>query len=541
MSGDRSKRPSESQVITRRQLLQRFGMIGGSSMVMGAMNAWDLMAAPAGPRPRLRATRADATVVVLGAGVSGLVTAYELGKLGYDCRILEARDRVGGLNWTVKRGAEHTELGSGGERQVCQFDEGQYINAGPWRIPHEHHGLLGYCRELGVSVEEFNDANEVMYSEDPSLGGLAGKKVYLRQLQADLWGNTAELLAKAANQGALDSALTVEDRERLVQFLIRAGYLNDADQLYVADPRIRGSEGAYDFSLLLQSPFASQVRSIITGTGGPAPVFQPAGGMMQIPLAFERALGDRITRRAEVESILQTEDNARVVYRDTTTGARQEVTADYVVCCLPMSILKTLEVNFSPEMATAVNETNHAAQAKMGLQMKRRFWEQDDGIYGGHLVYMAYSPENAQPSQGRGRAGNPIPQFSYPSNGYISQKGVLLGYYGNANAPGLDGRPLLESPVAARIEHVLTHASKVHPQIREEFENAYAVWWDRVEYSRGAWASNPGPRLEQLSKADGRLYIGSAAASPDPAWMEGAVESAWRTVEAIHARVEQSA
>ena len=61
-----------------------------------------------------------------------------------------------------------------------------------------------------------------------------------------------------------------------------------------------------------------------------------------------------------------------------------------------------------------------------------------------------------------------------------------------------------------------------------------------MEYSRGAWASNPGARMEQLSKADGRIYLGSAAVSGDPAWMEGAVESAWRTVEALHSRVTQA-
>ena len=97
-------------------------------------------------------------MLVLGAGVSGLVVGYELGKLGYDFRILEARDRVGGLAWTVRRGTEHTEIG--GERQVCTFDEGQYVNVGPWRIPYSHTGVLNYCRELGVPLQIFvNEAD----------------------------------------------------------------------------------------------------------------------------------------------------------------------------------------------------------------------------------------------------------------------------------------------------------------------------------------------------------------------------------------------
>jgi len=44
--------------------------------------------------------------------------------------------------------------------------------------------------------------------------------------------------------------------------------------------------------------------------------------------------------------------------------------------------------------------------------------------------------------------------------------------------------------VAARVEHVLMNSSKVHPQIRQEFESAYGVWWQNVEYSRGGYTSH---------------------------------------------------
>jgi monoamine oxidase len=513
--------------MSRRELLQQLGVVGGSSLVFGAMNALDLVAAPLGPRPVWRGNQASTRVVILGAGVSGLVTAYELRKLSYDCRILEARDRVGGLNWTVTRDASHTELGAGGERQVCGFDEGQYFNAGPWRIPHIHHGIIGYCRELGVRLEPFVDDDTVMFSGDPALGPLANRKVHLRELQSDLWGHTSELLAKALNQGALDRLVEAEDKERLVEFLVRAGYLDRPDLVYRPDEEDRGSGDAYDFDRLLRSPFAARLRSVSAGT-----MVQPTGGMMQIALAFQQALGDKVTLGAEVVSVRQTEDEVRVVYQDAKSRQRQELVADYVVCCLPMSILQKLDINFSPEMAQLVSVSGHSNSSKMGLQMARRFWEEDDAIYGGHLRYTPGVDSG-------GRGGTPLPQFSYPSNDYGSKKGVLLGYYGNGELPGLDGRPLVESSVAARVEHVLTHASRVHPQIRQEFEAAYCVWWPRVPYSEGAWARNPRDDLATLGQADGRLYIGSAGASSHPSWQEGAVEAGWRTVESLHARVMQ--
>jgi monoamine oxidase len=43
-------------------------------------------------------------VLVLGGGIGGLVSAYELGKAGFQCTLLEARDGPGGRNWTVRNG-----------------------------------------------------------------------------------------------------------------------------------------------------------------------------------------------------------------------------------------------------------------------------------------------------------------------------------------------------------------------------------------------------------------------------------------------------
>src|SRR5262245_41912845 len=97
-----SKRQPDRHVtidpMTRRHFLERFGVLGGASMVMGAMGSWDLMAYQGAERPRLTGRAPGTKVLVLGAGVSGLTTGYELIKLGYDVQILEARDRVGGVN-----------------------------------------------------------------------------------------------------------------------------------------------------------------------------------------------------------------------------------------------------------------------------------------------------------------------------------------------------------------------------------------------------------------------------------------------------------
>jgi len=98
---------------------------------------------------------------------------------------------------------------------------------------------------------------------------------------------------------------------------------------------------------------------------------------------------------------------------------------------------------------------------------------------------------------------------------------------------------LLDRSISERIEHVLTHASKVHPQIRQEFESAYAVWWRKVKYSLGGYASGGGTsRRQALAAMDNRIIIGSAATAPysSPDWLEGAVASAWTALTNLHER-----
>src|SRR6185369_17008926 len=107
----RKRHSTTVRPLTRRTFLQRLGAVGGSSLVFSTLTSWDLMAGSAGQRPELSGKPAKSKVLVLGGGLSGMVVGYELGKLGYDYQILEARDRVGGLQWSVKRGAEHTEVG----------------------------------------------------------------------------------------------------------------------------------------------------------------------------------------------------------------------------------------------------------------------------------------------------------------------------------------------------------------------------------------------------------------------------------------------
>jgi monoamine oxidase len=138
-----------------------------------------------------------AKVVVIGAGIAGLTSAYELGKADYDCTVLEARDRVGGRNLTVGGGDRLTDIN--GVSQTAGFGKGQYMNAGPARLA-QWMVTLDYCRELGVHVEVFTNTNAdaLIYNETTGMKA----PVQYRTAKADVYGYVSELLSKATNSGA---------------------------------------------------------------------------------------------------------------------------------------------------------------------------------------------------------------------------------------------------------------------------------------------------------------------------------------------------
>src|SRR6516165_227434 len=209
---------------TRREFLQQVGSIGGYRATYLTMQAMGLLSTAALAEPlALQKGEAHGTkVVILGAGVAGLSAAYELGKAGYDCTVLEARDRVGGRNWSIRRGTrlEMTD----GTRQLCDFDPELYWNAGPARIPSAHEAVLGYCRELGVTLDVLVNTNRSALIHNPQANG--GRPIEIREAHNDVRGEFAELLGKALNRGALDEELTADDKERMVAFLRTYGDLS---------------------------------------------------------------------------------------------------------------------------------------------------------------------------------------------------------------------------------------------------------------------------------------------------------------------------
>ena len=148
--------------VSRRRLLAMIGTAAGSSAMYQAMTTLGLAAESTYNGPiRLEGDPKGASVLILGAGIAGLVAAFELHGIGHKVQVLEYNDRAGGRCWSLRGGDRFTELG--GFQQTCGFDRDLYFNPGPWRIPYHHRGILDYCRRLGVSLEPFIQVNYNAY------------------------------------------------------------------------------------------------------------------------------------------------------------------------------------------------------------------------------------------------------------------------------------------------------------------------------------------------------------------------------------------
>lgn len=515
-------------MVSRRQFLTQSGLLAGS--MYPAMFALGMMRnAPVNPLSLDGETKGK-HVIILGAGLAGLSAAYELSKKGYLITILEARNRVGGRCWSIRKNETNTEIGNPIHR--ANFDDGLYFNAGPSRIPHHHELSMHYCKELNIPIEVYNNINESTYYFSEGKGKLSNKKIRVREIHNDTRGYMCELLAKAVDQNKLDAALTKEDAQKVIEYLRAEGGL-DIDKLYKASARRGYMEppGAGEKTGRIADPH--QLHDIISsGLMDPdfynvaeytyelqMSMFQAKGGMDSIAKGFEKHVGKMIHYNSEVTRIKNLDQEVEIDYTDAS--GKHTLKADYCICTIPLTVLTNIDHNFSSDVSRAIDYVSYIATGKIGLQFKRRFWEEDEHIYGGIT-----------------HTNNEITQIFYPSYDYMSKKGILIGYYNFNEKAKITG----ERSFSEREKLALEKGTLIHPQYPKEFENSFSVSWHKTKYNMGGWALYSEEERQTVYKAllkpEKQVYFAGEHLSYLNAWMAGAFESSRSIVQQLHQRIQ---
>ncbi len=519
-----------NQGMSRRGFLHMVGAVGGTTAIYQAALGMGLLPAVThAARPDIAPLtgKRRKKIAILGAGIAGLTAAYELRQKGYDVQIIEASHRAGGRNLTLRGGDLIDECGY---PQTCGFDRDPdlYFNAGPARIPGHHSALLGYCKELGVSLAPFiNDNRSALVQDDAMFNG---RPIRNREYITDTRGFIAELLAKSLKPEQLSAPFTGADYSHLLEYVRQFGEL-DGRFTYAGSPRAGFARHDYTGPEALKQPLpiAELMRSrfmYVMSFGElddqSAMMMEPVGGMDRIVAGFMAKVGDCVRLHSQVESVRSTDTGVDVVYRHK--GQRTLLQADYCLNSIPMPLLAGIDHNFPPEYADGFTAVQRGKLFKIGLQMKERFWERE-GIYGG----ISWTMQD-------------IVQLWYPAHGIHRQKGVMLGAY---TFDDQTGEKFARLTPAQRIELAIQQGEKLHPGYGGYVESAVSIPWHRMNHMLGCstrWDDSVRTQwFKRLQAPLGSHYLIGDQLSYHSGWQEGAIHSAFHAIADIDRRVREQA
>lgn len=451
-----------------------------------------------GPRKR---------VIVIGAGMAGLVAAYELLRAGHDPLILEAQHRVGGRVCTWRE----------------PFAPGLYAEVGAMRIPRAHRVTLAYVAKFGLPTADFTMNNPNAWCH------LFGRKHRFRDIDAKphligahlaqneraatcerMWQQAIQPFADRITAHGDDGWTEIVDRydgHSTREFLDELGWSEAAIELFGL---LMNQES------LMNTSFLELLREEIGRCY--VDMVRIDGGMDQLPRAFVPKLADRIRFGARMTAVDQTHDGVTIHYH--TGAGRMRVTGDHAIIAVPFPVLRHVEMRKPLSLAKrrAIRQLHYDASAKILFQCRRRFWEEDDGIVGGGSV-----------------TDLAVRNIYYPEQGRETGRGILLASYTWAE----DAQRWGSLSPEERIVQALENVAAIHPQVRDEFEIGVSKMWHDDPYAGGAFALfEPNQQkllYDHIIAPEGRLHFAGEHASLRHAWIQGAIESGLRAAAEIHA------
>lgn len=463
------------------------------------------------PRPRysfaqtLSRTGPTRKVIVIGAGLAGLVAAYELTNAGHDVIVLEAQLRPGGRVLTLR----------------APFSDGLYAEAGAARIPDTHTLTLQYARNFGLKLVPFypNQLDKVYVLGGERIKIRPGVELDLSQVPFQLTTeerglNVSGLVTKYLSRALHDigdpsapdwppPAAKAYDNVTMAEFL-----------------RDRGaSHGAIE---LLEYPFASAESDPVSllwnlretwHTLQEKNRFKIDGGNDLLPRAFAARLNDNIHYGAAVVRIEQSPVKVRVIA--VQSGIHRVFEGDHLICTVPFPALRRVDVEppFSDEKRKAIMGLAYDTITRVVLQCRTRYWEKDGC---------------------NGFGVSDLPQeIWHPSFDQKGKRGLLVSYMFFSV-----GRRAGEMSEDKRIDFVCEQLERVHPGLRENLEGAVCKVWLADPWAGGAAAiPSPGQMTtlcKGIDRPEGRVHFAGEHTSRWTGWMQGALESGLRAAQEVN-------
>ena len=438
--------------------------------------------------------------------MAGLVAASELKRAGHKVILLEAQQRVGGRVHTLREA----------------FSDGLYAEVGAMRIPRSHKLTLAYIKKFGLKTGDFTMGNPQAFyyiggrklraaeaNANPELLGFDVVEHERGKTAGLLWAETIKPLV-AELEKDVDSAWNVIverfDEYSTREFLEAHGWSEGAIEMYGL---LENQEALMNSSFL--EVFREDYGRFYTD------MVEIEGGMDRLPHAFLPLLVGDIRFGAKMIAMDQSPDEVTIHFQ-TPTGRFKE-SGDYAIITTPFPVLRHIEAlkPFRRTKQRAIRELHYDASAKILFQCRRRFWEQDDGIFGGGTI-----------------TDLPVRNIYYPDHGRETGRGVMLASYTWSE----DAQRWGSLTPADRVEQALEDIAQIHPQILDEFEVGTSHMWHHDEFAGGAFALfDPGQQTllyDEIIAPEGRIYFAGEHTSLHHAWIQGAIESGLRAANEIN-------
>ena len=471
--------------------------------------------------------RSTKSVIVIGAGLAGLSCAYELSEKNYQVTVLEARNRPGGRVETL--------------RGQC-FSDSLFAESGAYWINEAHSEVMSYIKKLGLQA----NLTEIAPHGKTLLYHVRDTRVPATWGPTDPWPDSLKLSAQEKQMGlggimgsmfCSDSALSSTDEPEWpssplikkyggMSFLEFMGsehqtshgkYIPSAGAIELVRPFFAWWDDLDKVSALELIRDGVYAQRLCSDRTNPSKWYTLNAGMDALPNAFARKLGQSgmtIHYNAPVVAIRKDQNSVSATCLLPHGKKRFEVSGDYLVCAIPFSTLKNVQLPRLSEVKTkAISELKYASVSRVYLECKDAVRDLENGagftdLPIGNLLDMTFA-------QGDDRRGK-----------------ILQGF-----TIGQQARDLAAMNEADRRALVLKHMSRVFPRVTaENIENWAFKSWDDDPWALGAYpffTPEQFVNLRDIATPEEPIYFAGEHTSTYSSWMEGAVQSGQRAAKEI--------
>ncbi len=483
--------------VSRREFL-RLSLIAASTHLV-PRSSWSILSEslPLAPAPAKK-------ILIIGAGLAGLVAAYELMQTGHDVTILEAQLRPGGRVLTLRE----------------PFSDGLYAEAGAARIPDNHDLTLHYVKHFGLTLIPFypNKLARVFMLKGKRIPIQPGTELDLSQVPLDLAPEERRLGMSGLVKKYLGGALRAMGDPSAPDW--PTGPAKQYDTVSMAE-FLREQGASHGAINLLEYPYASADDDPISFLWSLREIsyestettrYKIAGGNDLLPKAFAAKLRDKIRYGAPVVQIEQDTHKVRAIA--VQSGTHHSFEADHLICTVPFPALRRVKVHppFSELKRRAIAELQYDPITRVILQCRTRYWEKDG--YNGFGI-------------------SDLPQeIWHPTHDQPGPRGLLVSYMFLSV-----GQRVGAMSEDKRLEFVSREMEKVHPGLLENLEGAVSKVWPADPWAGGAASVHAPGQLTTIcvgiERPEGRVHFAGEHTSRWPAWMQGALQSGLRAAKEV--------